>query len=130
MGDSINMAARLMCQPDAKKNVLCDVTSYKMSENDFVFEDRGEVLVKGKDKPIAIYRPQKLKSSGQKKGAVEAVHVVGRKFERKEITKVLTANSKGKSDKLMIFEAEGGQGLTTLFEFCKNEALQHDNQVL
>lgn len=131
MGDSINMAARIMCHVDAKKNIICDEKTYRLSENDFAFDDLGEALFKGKDYPIAIFRPKKAKSAASKaKDKIDDSHVVGRKKEKLAILNALQSHKNGGGDRLMIVEAEGGQGLTTIAEFCRKEATSLNNQVL
>ena len=57
MGDAINMAARLMCLPDAQGTILCDERTYNLCETEFQFEKMGEQKVKGKDYAISVFQP-------------------------------------------------------------------------
>lgn len=118
------MAARLMCLVAAKQSLLCDERSYNLSCGEFLFESLGETKVKGKAKPIAIFRPKATRPelpNGMRSSATgsDAKHVlIGRVQEKAAILKVLET----KEATLTIMEGEGGQGLSTLVEFLRDEA--------
>ncbi|KAJ3367248.1 hypothetical protein GGF31_007666 [Allomyces arbusculus] len=57
MGDSINMAARLMGLPAAKNSLVCDERTYVLCMREFDFVDLGQAVVKGKANPINVYQP-------------------------------------------------------------------------
>jgi hypothetical protein len=127
MGDSVNMAARLMCHAEAKSNVLCDERSFKLCEAEYNFQDLGQAIVKGKEgKPILIFRPMKSKTPGKKGTEGEDSHamIIGRVQEKMLITKTVEAHLSGAGDKLVIFEGEGGLGLSTMKDFCVKEAVR------
>ena len=115
-----------MCHPEAKSNVLCDEKSYKLCEADYNFQDLGEAKVKGKDKPIAIFRPLKIKSAKNQNNEQEQqqVQMIGRITEKTLISKAIEAKVIGGSEKLVIIEGEGGLGLSTLKDFCTKEVLR------
>jgi hypothetical protein len=149
MGDSINMAARLMCLNSAKQSILCDERTYTLCRAEFDFEILGTVQVKGKQKPISIYRPilsrtdkarQELKSvHGQAameanlpysaKGGVldgpefgKRSQLIGRKYEKVKIVAALDKFA-SKNDQLVVaMEAEAGMGLSSLTSFLMDEA--------
>ncbi|KAI9269939.1 hypothetical protein BY458DRAFT_510336 [Sporodiniella umbellata] len=55
-GDTIIMAVRMLKFPFAKKNVVCDAATKQQIGRMCDFEDCGENVVKGKVKPIQIFR--------------------------------------------------------------------------
>lgn len=63
MGDSINMAARLMCLPQCVGNVLCDERTYSSCQNEFEYETISNITVKGKTHPIQVYKLLRPKQS-------------------------------------------------------------------
>ena len=122
MGDSINMAARLMCSVKAKNSILCDEKTYHMCESDFLFDNLGEIKVKGKSSPIVIYKPQKMKPDSMKnQQAPESFVVIGREGERKLIEESLEAHAFSNGPRMLIIEADGGMGLTTLSRWTHGE---------
>ncbi|KAJ3350276.1 hypothetical protein GGF32_004991 [Allomyces javanicus] len=63
MGDSINMAARLMGLPAAKNSLVCDERTYVLCMREFDFVDLGQAVVKGKANPINVYQPVRHRAS-------------------------------------------------------------------
>ncbi|KAJ1537230.1 hypothetical protein HK096_001501 [Nowakowskiella sp. JEL0078] len=131
MGDSINMAARLMFLPDAQNSILCDETSYNLSEREFVFEKLGEAKVKGKIRPIQIFRPKSIvpESSKPNRAKVDGNEIVllGRAKEKKAIHDALNSlRSKVEIPKIIMTQSEGGQGLSSLVKFTQIESLKYN----
>jgi hypothetical protein len=122
MGDSINMAARLMCHPEAANSILCDEKTYNLCETGFVFERLGETFVKGKSKPINIFRPVRMEGNNRKKWEnTKNVKIIGRTQEKKIIQDVLSSFEEEDGAGISVFEGEGGQGLTSLVAFIKKQ---------
>jgi hypothetical protein len=130
MGDAINMAARLMCHKDAKRGILCDQKTFNLCENDFEFEGLGETTVKGKPTPIAIFRPvfAVLETEQNLVSAHIGVNlsVLGREKEKKAIFSTLDQLTNSPTVNNIFFSAEGGQGLNTLANYAKAEALKQN----
>ncbi|KAJ3417194.1 hypothetical protein HDV05_006400 [Chytridiales sp. JEL 0842] len=125
MGDSINMAARLMCHPEAENSILCDEKTFNLCEADFVFQHLGEAYVKGKSKPINIFRPLQIERSSRKRWAIsKKVKLIGRTQEKKVINDVLNSFEDETGAGIGIFEGEGGQGLTSLVNFIKERCAE------
>ncbi|KAI9354579.1 nucleotide cyclase [Zopfochytrium polystomum] len=125
MGDSINMAARLMCHPEARNAMLCDEKTYILCKNEFEFEKLGETKVKGKANPIRIFRPLSARLEAIHDEAARAQiskEIIGRAREKDLIFSVLHSFDKEEVG-VAVLEADGGQGLSTLFGFTKEEAL-------
>ena len=128
MGDSINMAARLMCHPDATENILVDEKTYNICISSFKFTCLGETKVKGKPNPISIFRPESfikhnvLKDEPQLK-KIEAVSIIGRIKEKAAIRTLLGKITNRDQNGILVLEADGGQGLSTLVEFTKTEGM-------
>ncbi|KAJ3190642.1 hypothetical protein HK101_008516 [Irineochytrium annulatum] len=126
MGDSINMAARLMCHPQAASSILCDEKTYNLCENEFNFERLGEARIKGKSVPINIFRPTSIRtdtSRSPRRGNRLKVTPIGRTKERLAIKTALKSHLEDETAGVVILEADGGQGLSTLVNFAKEEAV-------
>lgn len=128
MGDAINMAARLMCHKDAARGILCDEKTFNLCDSDFHFENLGETTVKGKASPIAIFRPVYAIAETDKNEATTKTSsnlvVIGREPEKTRIAETLKQLSSSPSVDLLLFCAEGGQGLSTLVNYSKAEAIK------
>jgi hypothetical protein len=115
MGDAINMAARLMCSSKANRIILCDEKTRNMTETEFSFQDLGEIKVKGKNEPIAIYCPLEIKEEDAKNQIThEEVSLIGREGERNLISDSLEAHSNTSGPRMLVVEGDGGMGLSTL----------------
>ncbi|KAJ3099092.1 hypothetical protein HDU97_003471 [Phlyctochytrium planicorne] len=124
MGDSINMAARLMCHANAAGAILCDEKTYNLCENEFLFERLGEARIKGKAQPINIFRPTSIRPDAwrtARRGA-QNFESIGRTKEKNVIKSVLASGFEDDASGVVIVEADGGQGLSTLLDFTKEEA--------
>lgn len=109
MGDSVNLAARLM--QNANGGVLCDLTSFNRTTNDVVFEPAKFIKLKGKTNPEEVYHATSLHETEHVR---EITPIVGRKAERallREHMANLLANNESKT---LLIEAEQGYGKTRL----------------
>ncbi|KNC97873.1 uncharacterized protein SPPG_09415 [Spizellomyces punctatus DAOM BR117] len=133
MGDSINMAARLMCHTEAKQSLLCDERSFNLCEQHFVFDKLGETKVKGKTHPISIFRPKGIVPEKSLRGAsvrnplaLERGELVGRYQEKQAIRSALEEfddeDVKTRDPMITILEAESGQGLSSFVEWTQMAA--------
>lgn len=126
MGDSINMAARLMCHQQAANSILCDERTYNLCGTDFHFQSLGETKVKGKNTPISIFQPinsnQERKKKKKKVASDDIADIIGRERERQAITTSLkNMENRESMDRIMIF-ADSGQVLLPLVSYSKAEA--------
>ena len=71
LGDSINLAARLMAQ---KNGVIVDASI--ASETSLTVEALGEVQVKGRNAPVAIYRPTNMIRATHDEDRIHAYYTV------------------------------------------------------
>ena len=82
MGDKTNLAARLMQAAPAAApghgRILCDASIYEATLSHFEFESLHPILVKGKSRPVPVYRP--VRHLG--KGDSSPSNLVGRTVER------------------------------------------------
>jgi DNA-binding response OmpR family regulator len=120
-GDRINLAARLMqaaahvCAGDS--GILCDDAVYQAAGARLVFETLPPIQVKGKDEPIAIYRP-----TGEKRHSVRRqVGLIGRTSERVLLRESLEAHLHGASA-VAIVEGEAGIGKSRLVDEHRQQA--------
>ncbi|KAJ1332196.1 hypothetical protein BSLG_009012 [Batrachochytrium salamandrivorans] len=107
MGDSINMAARLMCHAEAAEGILCDEKTYNLSP----------VPESNKNKNSSI------------SAATASIEVIGREKERKCIMDALCRMKTAVVADAIIIKADGGQGLSTLISFANFEATKQQCHV-
>jgi predicted ATPase/class 3 adenylate cyclase len=113
-GDEVNLAARLM-QVAPDNQVLCDEVTYQAARGQLLFDRLPSFVLKGKDSPIAVYRPRDQTTTGT------TVHMVGRHAGRSEFTHRLQALQGGKGGTLLI-EGEPGVGKSRLVEALLQDA--------
>ncbi|KXS22366.1 adenylyl cyclase [Gonapodya prolifera JEL478] len=126
MGDSINMAARIMCLEAAQNAVACDERTYNLCSKDFTFEDMGQHKVKGKKNPVKVFRPKCAVADTrvQKTNDPEGMGlVVGRGKEKAMLSESVRTHINEGGGGLLVFEGDGGMGLTTLMKYAKLQAV-------
>lgn len=127
MGDSINMAARLMCHNDASRGILVDQKTFNLCQGEFEFESLGDTKVKGKSDPISIFRPvfaiPEADKKTQNEATISSAAVIGRESEKKAITDVFKQLQSSPQVDILLFSADGGLGLSTLVNYAKTEAI-------
>ncbi|KAJ3332066.1 Adenylate cyclase type 10 [Blyttiomyces sp. JEL0837] len=126
MGDSINMAARLMCHPEAQGSVLCDEKTYNLCESEFIFEKLGETRVKGKASAISIFRPNAVRVEANRmarRKVIKKEDLIGRDEEKMVIQSTLQSFEDEDGANVVILEADGGQGLSTLVDYTKEQSV-------
>jgi class 3 adenylate cyclase len=132
-GDSVNMSARLMSNPIAKKSVICDESTYEASKEFLEFENLGEIKVKGKSRPIAIYRPLSVKIrskivkvvTGTEENEVTHIHIKEKSLLSSAI-KMFFENKR----RAALIESEMVETLDFLAKFACEEANKLDFRVL
>eukprot|EP00834_Sanchytrium_tribonematis_P001964 NODE_53_length_30760_cov_1.203712.p5 type:complete len:641 gc:universal NODE_53_length_30760_cov_1.203712:23590-21668(-) len=124
MGDSINMAARLMFLKSAHRSMLCDDRTKELCDN-IEFEGMEPQKVKGKSYPINVYRPIRIKET-----LVESTSnfsFVGRKNEIEIIRDAIRKHSVlGHSHIALTIEGDTGTGVSTMCSIVEDEAVQHE----
>ena len=88
MGDSINMAARLMCLPIAQGSVVCDEKTRNLCQSEYIFSSCGQVNVKGKNHPIAAFLPMKPIMKKKADGEVTAFALHPRSCPRLDLSEL------------------------------------------
>ncbi|ORX42041.1 hypothetical protein BCR36DRAFT_416346 [Piromyces finnis] len=117
VGDSVNMAARLMMK--AKKGkIYCDETTYSLSRDSVQYEDIGLVEVKGKANSIKVYQPIKMKSRITDEripgNSEDIIELIGREKEISIIKRELIEYDRNGNNKTIIVEGDEGLGLIPL----------------
>lgn len=126
MGDSINMAARIMCHPDAQRSLICDERTRSLCLSEFDFQSLGMTRVKGKYRPISIFRVTKADFTIPECALLPLNNtniIIGREQEKRAIVEMMEDHINITS---LIFEGESGQGLSTIIDFAKTQALKSD----
>ncbi len=82
MGDTVNLAARLEDLSEAGE-ILVGEDTYRLTAPLFHFETRPPVRVKGKEKPVQVYRVERAKAGGGQVRGIEGLYspMVGRQAE-------------------------------------------------
>lgn len=110
MGDTVNLAARLMVAAGPRQ-IRCDYETYRTTRSKMAFEFLTPIPVKGKAGLIRIYRP--LGETGVVPPADQAL--VGRRAEVARLQALLDEVQAGRSRNLII-EGEAGIGKSRLVE--------------
>ena len=112
MGDTVNLAARLMGMA-GRGQVRCDYETYRSARGRLAFELLPSVRVKGKAGLIRIYRPT---GEAGKKNEVETSGVlVGRRAEVARLAAGLDDVQAGRS-RILLIEGEAGIGKSRLVD--------------
>jgi len=110
MGDTVNLAARLM--QAAPGGILCDAATYEAAQARIAFESLSPIAVKGKTRPVTVYRPL-----GEKRAVVQPkTTMVGRSAERAALVQQLQALLREGTGGVTIIEGEAGIGKSRLVE--------------
>jgi CheY-like chemotaxis protein/class 3 adenylate cyclase len=121
LGDKTNLAARLMQVaaqlPEGEGRILCDREIYQAAQARLVFESLAPIRVKGKDEPIAVYRPTGEKRRSERRQA----RLVGKARELVELREGLQEHLLGASPIFMV-EGEAGIGKSRLADELLNQA--------
>lgn len=105
MGDSVNLAARLM--QNANDGILCDAPSFRRASRDLTFSEPRSIRLKGKSELETVYQPLTIEKAGRLE---ESVPMVGRREERKFLRSKLDALVKRQVSSIVFLEAEAGYG--------------------
>lgn len=113
MGDSVNLAARLM--QNAKDGVLCDKSSFSRAARDVRFSDAKFIKLKGKANPEEVYQVIDLVNNQKlSKLKTDASPIIGRKEERKLLSDKLENLIEKNEESIVFIEAEAGYGKSRL----------------
>lgn len=119
------MAARIMCHSFCKNTLICDDRTFGLCESEFEFKKLGTTKVKGKANAIAIFKPKAVKSDAKINSVVKVSNhrdIIGRNKEKSAVLNALASFTTNQDPQIIIFEGEGGQGLSTLGKYVKKEA--------
>tara|TARA_R110002073_G_scaffold7456_1_gene42363 strand:- start:25759 stop:29805 length:4047 start_codon:yes stop_codon:yes gene_type:complete len=105
MGDSVNLAARLM--QNANDSILCDETSFHRASMDLKFSDPISIRLKGKSALETVYQPLSIEKADQ---VEDSVPMVGRTEERKFLRSKLESLTQQQISSIVFLEAEAGYG--------------------
>jgi class 3 adenylate cyclase len=123
MGDTVNLAARLMSAAGLEQT-RCNYETYRGAYGQIDFERLPAIRVKGKTEPIQLYRPAGSYRPGQQlqyiQQADKYLPMIGRQRETERMLAHLAALKQGRGH-VIILEGEAGIGKTQL---VKQFALQ------
>ncbi|MBN1483975.1 MAG: tetratricopeptide repeat protein [Chloroflexia bacterium] len=122
MGDTVNLAARLMgagrraegAEDSAESGgILCDFETYRQSRERIVFENLPPIRLKGKSGLLRVYRPNPAGTSVQPLAGRAQTPLVGRERELAHLEQALAAVEAGQGQ-VWIIEGEAGIGKSRL----------------
>jgi class 3 adenylate cyclase/tetratricopeptide (TPR) repeat protein len=120
LGQVVNLAARLM--QEVGDGVLCDAATAEAARSAVAFEALPPVLVKGRARPVPVYRPGRSRRvAGRGPEPVVRDPLVGREDERERLEEALrrlTADGDGDDDarvvQVLVLEGDAGAGKSRL----------------
>ncbi len=116
LGDSVNLAARLMqAAPD---DILCDATTARAFDR-IEYDELAPFSMKGKREPVPAFRPQGDLPKVIRSRA-ERIPIVGRHRERQTLIDAL--GHAGEDGATVVIEGEAGIGKSRLVEFFIDQA--------
>ena len=111
MGDSVNLAARLMQEADG--GILCDEATRRRAGADIEFDPPQELQLKGRGTPVLAARPRGVQAGSRKR---EERPLVGRQRERARLAAWLESLLGGGREPRIVLAADAGMGKTVLLE--------------
>lgn len=84
MGDTVNLAARLM--QTALGDIHCDEVTFQLVQSHIEFQRLADINIKGKSRPVSVHCPKKPKGLVKR----PTTKIVGRSNEREELKKALS----------------------------------------
>lgn len=130
MGDTVNLAARLEGIGEAG-DILVGATTYRLTAPLFEFDPLKPVMVKGKEKPVQVYRLLRAKAGigGQVRG-IEGLHspMVGRSHEFIELQTLLKRLETRQGGVVSVI-GEAGLGKSRLVNELRS-LCQHKNRII
>jgi class 3 adenylate cyclase/tetratricopeptide (TPR) repeat protein len=120
-GDLVNTASRLQSAAETG-TVVVGETTYRSTHMAIAFESLGELVVKGRDEPIAAYRALRIVGERGGAGRGEAIEppFVGRAEELRSLKELLRATGTERKARLVSVSGVAGIGKSRLaWEFLK-----------
>lgn len=124
MGDSVNLAARLMQK--AAGAVLCDQATHDQCSAEVSFDAPFGIPLKGKALPVTAWRPLGLSES---QTDVAPVTIVGRDAEQRAFAGKLQALAEHGDSATIVVEADSGLGKTLLASALREQVTQSQLQL-
>ncbi len=125
MGDTVNLAARLM--QAARQDLLCDQETATLAGSRFSFEALPPLSLKGKAEPVAIFRPApQAAKPAPIAGAGGPDDMVGRHAERNLLADRLDLLASGGRPGVVLIEGEAGIGKSRLVQAFTALAAERD----
>ena len=111
MGDSVNLAARLM--QNAREGILCDFASFNRASSEIDFSEPEQIKLKGKTNFERVYRPLRIRKPTQD---TSSSPIVGRTEERQKLRQHLERLQSEATSSIVFLEADAGYGKSRLTE--------------
>lgn len=115
MGDTVNLASRLE-EAAAPGEVLVGPDTYEATAEVIQFEDRGEILVRGRSESVRVHVARNELAPPGRRRTVARVPLVGRSLEHRQLTASIDITVERSRAQLLMILGEAGMGKTRLAE--------------
>ena len=118
MGDTVNLAARLMGKSE---DILCDPETHRLTQKYIEYTSHSPVKLKGKAQPLPVYRPLYLSQLER-----EDFHtpMIGRQDELQRLTQYIEHVTQGHNH-IVLLKGDAGIGKTRLLHAFKTQCQAH-----
>ncbi|KAI8374416.1 uncharacterized protein BYT42DRAFT_639583 [Radiomyces spectabilis] len=131
-GDTIILAVRMLKFPFSKNNVVCDTTTKSQIGGLCEFEDLGENFVKGKTKPVQMYKIVKFGAKSSKRISMQAMEqntdFIGYKSEMSAATQFVDEWSQYQNHHVLIIYGASGVGKSYFCHTLQRTMISHGVQ--
>lgn len=124
MGDTVNLAARLMGK--ASDGIVLDEATARAIASRFVLQPLAPLVLKGKSLPVAVFRPQHERTTSR----VRLTDLVGREETWAQLMKVLVQRKSSAASVRIHLVGEPGIGKTLLLDALANAEWEVKPRVL
>ncbi|KAJ3097214.1 hypothetical protein HDU97_005077 [Phlyctochytrium planicorne] len=123
LGSCVNLAARFMCDPNCKGNILCDEHSYREAKDEVVFDSPISLSLKGSDHPVKAYVAVSKISERAKDISLTATanNIYGRAKELKIVDDLLQRYMEGEETVRMLLTGASGSGKSTIIDYFRRK---------
>ncbi|GAB4410221.1 MAG: hypothetical protein Fur0044_03900 [Anaerolineae bacterium] len=129
MGDTVNLAARLEDLSEAGETLVGEDT-YRLTGPLFEFEPLKPVALKGKEKPVRVYRLLRAKAAPGRVRGIEGLYspMVGRERELARAKEILAHFEQGQGGVISVI-GDAGLGKSRLISELCDELCRQNNQI-
>ena len=122
MGDSVNLAARLMQAAD--DGILCDTNTQSRAARLIEFSEPASFNLKGKDGPVIAYRPTGVRVGTSSFATMLQGSIIGRTEERRTFAARLDSLVQRGESSVLVIEGDSGIGKSALVHDLLSQSMR------